>query len=751
MTKHNDSKVVYSSGAGYPYSDAIRAGDFVYVSGQIAFNPDGSVSTGPIEQQTRMVLDKLKAILEKAGCSLGDVIKCGCSLADARDFTGFNTVYATYFPSKPPTRTTLVVVHVLDARVEVDCVAYKPQREGRVDFVSNSGLTGADLSYDTSQYPVSGTFTAVTPPWLNDLALVPLDWQYTPLDNANMAARGAQTAEATKYIEAHVPGQRYTGATTAEIIQQWYTQGMWDPGVFARAQIDTLTQSWIRSDAEFARQRLGGTNPNVIKLADAGSYDISSWIGGACNGANLGVLRDRMAAAQAEGRLLVCDYTAVLGPVVKNKLVVNGRHLAAPIAFFTIDPDSNTLMPEAIQIVGTRSASYIFTPDDPADTYGDAWLLAKLWTASADQQWWFSGTHLFNAHTIDMIFGIAALHEIQGGALASDHPMVILAKPFLVKVFGINSLIISAPAAQELGIYQKGQFCDGFLPTGRVGIYQIIHDLYRDYRFENNALPTQMASRGLQGGAMANVAFPYRDDGAIWWSAIQTFVHQIVNATYADDAAVAADAGLNAWLGKVRSAFNQDGAARFSFSPTIASIEGVFTNLLFLCSAQHTATNDSMFNGWAFTPNGAFAMQAAPPDDAASVTQAVVLGSLPDPQSAASRSLIEQQIAFMLNATPVVSGTLGVDQTSVDRMLDVYPYPAGSAQQEAVRRFWGAIWTDGTSVSAQITANQSARIASWTGSAPVPNSVAYYYLSAGLTPWAAPQHLNAPTMNAIQV
>jgi enamine deaminase RidA (YjgF/YER057c/UK114 family) len=110
----------------YPFSPAVRAGDFVFVSGVIAFTADGTLSTGPIEEQTRIVLDAIKTTVEGQGCSLGDVVSCTCSLQDARDFSGFNTVYATYFPESPPARTTLVAVHVLDARVEIGCVVYKP-------------------------------------------------------------------------------------------------------------------------------------------------------------------------------------------------------------------------------------------------------------------------------------------------------------------------------------------------------------------------------------------------------------------------------------------------------------------------------------------------------------------------------------------------------------------------------------------------------------------------------------------------
>lgn len=126
MSTQTPELTFYPSQGSYPFSNAIRAGDFVYVSGQIAFEPNGAVSTAPIEQQTQMVLEQLAAILKSAGCTLADVVKCGCSLQDARDFAGFNKVYATYFPRNPPTRTTLVVQHVLDARVEIDCIAYKP-------------------------------------------------------------------------------------------------------------------------------------------------------------------------------------------------------------------------------------------------------------------------------------------------------------------------------------------------------------------------------------------------------------------------------------------------------------------------------------------------------------------------------------------------------------------------------------------------------------------------------------------------
>lgn len=131
MPSSTKDKIIFPSAGGLPFSNAIRAGDFVFVSGQIAFLPDGSISTGSIEAQTKLVLDTLKSILAKAGCTMADVVKCGCTLQDARDFDAFNQTYATYFPKDPPVRTTVVVQHVLDARVEIDCVAYKPLKQGK--------------------------------------------------------------------------------------------------------------------------------------------------------------------------------------------------------------------------------------------------------------------------------------------------------------------------------------------------------------------------------------------------------------------------------------------------------------------------------------------------------------------------------------------------------------------------------------------------------------------------------------------
>lgn len=109
-----------------PLSPAIRAGDFVFTSGQVPFGADGVVVQGGITEQTNQVLENVKAALALAGCDMSDVIKTTVWLEDARDFNAFNQVYAKHFPSDPPTRTTVESRLMIDIKIEVEAVAYKP-------------------------------------------------------------------------------------------------------------------------------------------------------------------------------------------------------------------------------------------------------------------------------------------------------------------------------------------------------------------------------------------------------------------------------------------------------------------------------------------------------------------------------------------------------------------------------------------------------------------------------------------------
>ena len=112
-----------------PYSPAVRAGDFLFVSGQgpVDITTD-KMSYGDIQHETRLVLENIKRILEGCGASMKDVVKCSVFISDGKDFGAMNQVYAEFFGNDKPARTT-VETRFADPKmkVEIDCIAYKPK------------------------------------------------------------------------------------------------------------------------------------------------------------------------------------------------------------------------------------------------------------------------------------------------------------------------------------------------------------------------------------------------------------------------------------------------------------------------------------------------------------------------------------------------------------------------------------------------------------------------------------------------
>jgi len=108
-----------------PYSQAIRAGGFVFASGQIPIDPQtGQFISGGIAQQTEQVLKNLAAVLEAAGSGLDHVVKTTVFLADMQDFVAMNEVYGKFFTTEPPARATVAASRLpRDARVEIDAIA----------------------------------------------------------------------------------------------------------------------------------------------------------------------------------------------------------------------------------------------------------------------------------------------------------------------------------------------------------------------------------------------------------------------------------------------------------------------------------------------------------------------------------------------------------------------------------------------------------------------------------------------------
>jgi reactive intermediate/imine deaminase len=109
-----------------PLSTAVRAGDFVFVSGQVGFGTDGKLVDGGIDAETRQTLDNIAAALALADARMADIVKVTVWLADLDEFSRFNAVYQSYFPEAPPARSTVEAGLMVNARVEIEVVAFAP-------------------------------------------------------------------------------------------------------------------------------------------------------------------------------------------------------------------------------------------------------------------------------------------------------------------------------------------------------------------------------------------------------------------------------------------------------------------------------------------------------------------------------------------------------------------------------------------------------------------------------------------------
>jgi len=113
-----------------PYSPAVRAGDFIFVSGQGPIDPvSGDVIAHDVKAETRRVLENIRLNLEGSGASMADVVKCQVFLLDIRDFAAMNEVYAEFFGNYKPARSTVAVaaLPLAGSKVEIEAIAYKPK------------------------------------------------------------------------------------------------------------------------------------------------------------------------------------------------------------------------------------------------------------------------------------------------------------------------------------------------------------------------------------------------------------------------------------------------------------------------------------------------------------------------------------------------------------------------------------------------------------------------------------------------
>ena len=126
--KKSDVYPIGKKNPNLPFHPAVRAGDYIFISGQVAKDESGNMCAGNIEEQTRWTIECLRRILAEDGADLSDIVRVTVYLDDARDFGRYNRVFAEYFPEGRIARTTVEARAVIDTKIEMDAIAYKPLR-----------------------------------------------------------------------------------------------------------------------------------------------------------------------------------------------------------------------------------------------------------------------------------------------------------------------------------------------------------------------------------------------------------------------------------------------------------------------------------------------------------------------------------------------------------------------------------------------------------------------------------------------
>ncbi|MEE8286765.1 MAG: RidA family protein [Gammaproteobacteria bacterium] len=126
MERRPDRYPIGKKNPNLPFHPAVRAGDFIFVSGQVAKDEDGNMCVGNIEEECRWTIESIRRILAEEGADLSDVVKVTVYLEDARNFGRYNKVFAEYFADGCLARTTVEARAAIEVKIEMDAIAYRP-------------------------------------------------------------------------------------------------------------------------------------------------------------------------------------------------------------------------------------------------------------------------------------------------------------------------------------------------------------------------------------------------------------------------------------------------------------------------------------------------------------------------------------------------------------------------------------------------------------------------------------------------
>lgn len=366
-----------------------------------------------------------------------------------------------------------------------------------------------------------------------------------------------------------------------------------------------------QTDAEFARMRVAGPNPNYMKRVFAlpANFPVTDEQYRSVMGAG-----DSLAEALADGRTFLADYTLFDGLPTGTFPHGAQKYIASPYALFAIAKrglGGRVLTPVAIQCRKTPAEDNpIFTPND-----GMAWTLARSVVQTADGNFHQAVTHLARTHLVVEPFAVSARRN-----LAPSHPMMILFEPHFEGTMNINYSAHASLMAPGGGV---DSVLAGTIQASCAAAAQGV----KDYRFDDAIFPTSLKLQGIDDRELLP-DHPYRDDGQLLWDAVSTWVSAYVELYYESDADVVADYELQAWWNEVRS---PDGGRIGGMSDltTREYLATAMAHVIFTGSCQHAAVNFPQVDLMAFVPNVPLAQFTAAPTKKDGYDESHYLAMLP--------------------------------------------------------------------------------------------------------------------------
>lgn len=371
---------------------------------------------------------------------------------------------------------------------------------------------------------------------------------------------------------------------------------------------------WME-DEEFARQRLDGINPVLIKLATAIPEHFP-----VTEDTVKGVIAPNTTLPQllAERRLFLQDYEILHGLEPEF-----GRFCVAPMCLFWLD-DRGRLMPLAIQLGQSpaEAGGIIFTPRDDHWT----WLMARAFVQSADGTFHEVVAHLCRTHLVMEPFWVAACRT-----LPAQHPLYALLQPHFTGTIEINH-------AARTKLLAPGGPIDEAIAIGARGCMTLLGIAYDRWTFAGAHPETDLRERGLLDKTVLP-NYHYRDDALALFEAIKAFVRETLGVYYAGDdkgqrdLALQQDTELQAWARELASPEGANVKGLPFDNGVLASFDdlaGLVAQLIFNCSVEHAAVNNGQYAQFGWIPNTPGAMYLPPPQDRGPRNEANFVYGLPN-------------------------------------------------------------------------------------------------------------------------